>query len=64
LQLVIPDVDAARAEILERGVEISDTEHFDGRDWKSGGTGGWNAFAFFSDLDGNGWVLQVRPAQD
>lgn len=64
LQLVIPEVDAARAKILERGVEISDIEPFDGRDWKSGGTGEWSGFAFFSDLDGNGWVLQERPAHD
>ena len=63
LQLVVPDIDAARAELLERGVEISDVEHFDGRDWKPGGAGEWNSFAFFSDPDGNGWVLQERPAR-
>ncbi len=64
LQLVVPDIDAARAELLERGVEISDVQHFDGRDWKPGGAGEWNSFAFFSDPDGNGWVLQERPAHD
>jgi catechol 2,3-dioxygenase-like lactoylglutathione lyase family enzyme len=64
LQLVVPDIDAARAELLERGVEISDVQHFDGRDWKPGGAGEWNSFAFFSDPDGNGWVLQERPARD
>jgi catechol 2,3-dioxygenase-like lactoylglutathione lyase family enzyme len=64
LQLVVPDIDAARAELLERGVGISDVQHFDGRDWKPGGAGGWNSFAFFSDPDGNGWVLQERPARD
>ncbi len=64
LQLVVSDIDAARAELLERGVEISGVEHFDGRDWKPGGAGDWNSFAFFSDPDGNGWVLQERPARD
>ena len=24
----------------------------------------WNSFVFFSDPDGNGWVLQERPAPD
>ena len=62
LQLVVPDIDAARAELLERGVEISDVRHFDGRSWRPGGAGGWNSFAFFSDPDSNGWVLQERPA--
>lgn len=64
LQLVVPDIDAARAELLGRGVEISAVQHFDGRDWRPGGAGGWNSFAFFSDPDGNGWVLQERPARD
>jgi catechol 2,3-dioxygenase-like lactoylglutathione lyase family enzyme len=64
LQLVVPDIHAARAKLLERGVEISDVQHFDGRDWKPGGTGEWNSFAFFSDPDGNGWVLQQSPARD
>ena len=64
LQLVVPDIDAARAELLERGVEISDVQHFDGGEWKPGGAGEWNSFAFFSDPDGNGWILQERPARD
>ena len=64
LQLVVPDIEAARAELLERGVEISDVQHFDGRDWKPGGAEEWNSFAFFSAPDGNGWVLQERPARD
>src|SRR3712207_925379 len=64
LQLVVPDIDAARAELLERGVEISDVQHFDGGEWEPGGAGEWNSFAFFSDPDGNGWVLQERPARD
>ena len=61
LQLVVPDIDAARAELAERGVEVSEVRHFDGRAWKPGGSGSWNSFVFFNDPDGNGWTLQQGP---
>ncbi len=61
LQLVVPDIDAARAELLERGAEVSEVQHFDGSAWRPGGGGDWNSFAFFSDPDGNGWTLQQLP---
>jgi catechol 2,3-dioxygenase-like lactoylglutathione lyase family enzyme len=63
LQLVVPDVDAAREQLLERGVEASEVQHFDGSAWRPGGGGDWNSFAFFSDPDGNGWVLQQSPGR-
>jgi predicted enzyme related to lactoylglutathione lyase len=63
LQLVVPDIDAARAELLERGGEVSEVKHFDGSAWRPGGGGDWNSFAFFSDPDGNGWVLQQSPGR-
>jgi len=47
LQLVIEDADAARAELAERGVDVSDVQDFP-----------WGRFVFFSDPDGNGWALQ------
>jgi predicted enzyme related to lactoylglutathione lyase len=47
LQLVIEDADAARAELAERGVEVSEVQEFP-----------WGRFVFFSDPDGNGWSLQ------
>jgi predicted enzyme related to lactoylglutathione lyase len=47
LQLVIEDADAARAELAERGVDVSEVEEFP-----------WGRFVFFSDPDGNGWALQ------
>jgi predicted enzyme related to lactoylglutathione lyase len=47
LQLVIDDADAARAELAERGVEVSDVQDFP-----------WGRFVFFADPDGNGWALQ------
>jgi hypothetical protein len=64
LQLVVPEIDAARGKLLERGVENSDVQHFEGHDWKPEGAGEWNSFVFFSDPDGNSWVLQERPARD
>jgi predicted enzyme related to lactoylglutathione lyase len=52
LQLVVSDVYAARAELLERGVEVSEVEEFD-----------WGSFVFFSDPEGNGWAVQQLPAR-
>ncbi len=52
LQLVVPDVHAARAELLERGVEVSEVQDFD-----------WGSFVFFSDPDGNGWSVQQVAAR-
>jgi len=53
LQLVVSDINAARAELLERGVEVSGVEEFP-----------WGSFVFFSDPDGNGWSVQQLPARD
>ncbi len=64
LQLVVSDIETARAELVERSVEASPVQHMDGGVWVEGRGGEWNAFVFFSDPDGNGWVLQERPAQD
>ena len=61
--LVVADVEAARVELAERGVEASAVRHV-GPDsaWADGHGGDWNAFVFFSDPDGNAWTLQERPA--
>ena len=64
LQLVVSDIEAARAELVERGVEASPVQHLDDGVWYEGRGGDWNSFVFFSDPDGNGWVLQERPARD
>jgi predicted enzyme related to lactoylglutathione lyase len=50
LQMVVPDINAARAELAERGVEVSDVQEFP-----------WGSFVFFSDPDGNGWAVQQLP---
>jgi catechol 2,3-dioxygenase-like lactoylglutathione lyase family enzyme len=47
LQLVVEDAHAAREELSERGVEVSEVQDFP-----------WGRFVFFSDPDGNGWALQ------
>lgn len=61
IQLVVADIDAARAQLVEGGVEITPVRHFEDGEWKDGHGGPWNSFAFFDDPDGNGWVLQERP---
>jgi predicted enzyme related to lactoylglutathione lyase len=53
LQLVVPDVEAARAELVSRGVQVSDVQEFP-----------WGSFVFFSDPDGNGWAVQQLPRRD
>jgi predicted enzyme related to lactoylglutathione lyase len=53
LQMVVSDIQAARAELVERGVEVSDVQEFP-----------WGAFVFFSDPDGNGWAVQSLPPKD
>jgi uncharacterized glyoxalase superfamily protein PhnB len=50
LQLVVSDIHAARAELVERGVSTSEVQDFD-----------WGSFVFFSDPDGNGWSVQQLP---
>ena len=64
IQLVVSDIDAAWAHLTERGVEVSPVQHYDGSVRVDGRGGDWNSFIFFSDPDGNGWVVQERPAQD
>jgi predicted enzyme related to lactoylglutathione lyase len=52
LQLVVPDIQAARAELVERGVDVTEVQEFD-----------WGLFVFFSDPDGNGWSVQQIPVR-
>ncbi len=62
LQLVVADIEAARAELVARGVAAGPVQHLDDGVWVDGKGGDWNSFVFFNDPDGNGWVLQERPA--
>ena len=54
LYLVVPDIDAARDEIVGRGIEVSEVFH-------EGAIG--DRFAGVSDPDGNGWLLQEITAR-
>lgn len=51
IQLVVDDIESARAELLGRGVDVSDVQVFP-----------WGSFVFFSDPDGNAWSVQQLPA--
>ncbi|TMM14521.1 MAG: glyoxalase [Actinobacteria bacterium] len=50
LQMVVAEVAPARAELVDRGVDVSDIQHFP-----------WGSFVFFQDPDGNGWSVQQLP---
>jgi len=61
LQLVVLDIDAARAELVEKGIDVGPVRHFENGTWSEGKGGPWNSFASFEDPDGNSWVLQETP---
>ena len=50
LHLVVSDIEAARAVLVERGVEVGEVQDLGGV-----------LYAPFSDPDGNGWTLQQLP---
>jgi catechol 2,3-dioxygenase-like lactoylglutathione lyase family enzyme len=61
LHLVVSDIEAARAALVERGVEVSEVQHLESGEWVSGSDPqrrDYSSFAYFSDPDGNSWVLQ------
>jgi predicted enzyme related to lactoylglutathione lyase len=53
MQMVVDDVEAAHAELVGRGVDVSDVQDYP-----------WGRFVFFKDPDGNGWAVQQIPARD
>lgn len=61
LQIIVDDIEAARAELVERGVDATPVRNFTDGEWRDGKGGEWNSFVFFSDPDGNAWILQERP---
>ena len=64
LQLVVSDIDAAREQLVERGVQVSPVQHFEASGGLVDGKGGpWNSFVFFDDPDGNSWAVQEKAAQ-
>jgi catechol 2,3-dioxygenase-like lactoylglutathione lyase family enzyme len=53
LQVVVSNIDAARGELVGRGMEVSEVQEFP-----------WGKFVFFSDPDGNGWAVQQVPPRN
>ena len=69
LMLVVTDVEAARTDLLARGVDVSEIFHDAGGVFHHAGTDArvpgldpkrrsYSSFASFNDPDGNGWILQ------
>jgi predicted enzyme related to lactoylglutathione lyase len=52
LQLVVADIHAAHAELVARGVEVSEVQVL-----------AWGSFVYFSDPDGNRWSVQQLPVR-
>jgi len=53
MQLVVPDIHAARAALVAGEVDVGEVQEFP-----------WGSFVFFSDPDGNGWAVQQIPARE
>jgi predicted enzyme related to lactoylglutathione lyase len=53
LQLVVSDVNAARDQLVQRGVDVTEVQTFP-----------WGSFVYFSDPDGNRWAVQQLPARN
>jgi catechol 2,3-dioxygenase-like lactoylglutathione lyase family enzyme len=69
LHLVVPDIEGARAELIDHGADVSEVFHDAGGVFHHAGNQArvpgpapdhqsYSSFASFSDPDGNGWVLQ------
>ena len=61
MYLITSDIEATRAELVGRGVEVSEPFHF-GPEGQTPGLdprrADYNSFVSFSDPDGNGWLIQ------
>jgi len=53
LQLVVSDIEAARASVAGRGVDVSEVQDFS-----------WGRFVFFADPDGYRWAVQQIVSDD
>lgn len=67
LHLVVSDIEATRAELVERGMDVSEIRHFESGTWVPGPDPqrrDYSSYADFSDPDGNIWVLQEVGRSD
>ncbi len=53
MQMVVDDAEAARRQLLDAGIEVTEVD-----------SQPWGDFAFFQDPDGNAWALQAIPPRD
>jgi len=59
--LIVSDIEAARNELVAKGIEVSDIFHLSPEGFASGADperGTYRSLATFSDADGNSWLLQ------
>jgi catechol 2,3-dioxygenase-like lactoylglutathione lyase family enzyme len=63
LQLVVSDINAARAQLVERGVDVSEIQVLGENPSPTGNALDNVGFVFFSDPDGNGWAVQQISAR-
>ena len=66
LHLVVPDIEAARAELVARGTDVSEPFHFGAAGQAPGldpNRADYGTFATFSDPDGNVWLVQEVKAK-
>jgi catechol 2,3-dioxygenase-like lactoylglutathione lyase family enzyme len=63
LQLVVPDIHAARAQLAERGVDVSEIRIMGESPTPQPDPLDNVGFVFFSDPDGNGWAVQQISAR-
>jgi catechol 2,3-dioxygenase-like lactoylglutathione lyase family enzyme len=72
--LAVPDIEAARGELIEHGADVSEVFHDHGGVFHHAGTAqreagpapdhaSYGSWASFSDPDGNGWFLQELTAR-
>ena len=63
LQLVVPDIHQARAQLVQRGVEVGEVQVLGENPQPEGDPLDNVGFVFFSDPDGNGWAVQQISAR-
>jgi catechol 2,3-dioxygenase-like lactoylglutathione lyase family enzyme len=66
LHLVVQDIEAARAELVGRGMHVGEPYHFAAGQQQPGvapSRADYETFLSFQDPDGNGWVVQEVPSR-
>jgi catechol 2,3-dioxygenase-like lactoylglutathione lyase family enzyme len=66
VHLVVPDIEQAHAELVERGVDVSPIQHFEDGQLAPGPDPerrDFGTYVFFSDPDGNTWAIQEVPSR-